>query len=82
MTRDLSRVLMSFFSTNYGWNPSKGHPSLEVFLSRAEEEFFEIIKKDLRHSSLSKKEWGAIRFLADDMSIVIKKANKGLSDVV
>ena len=65
------------FSTKSAWNPPKGHPCLEVFLSQVENELFEITKQDLRYSNLSKEEWRAIRSLADDRSIVIKKADKG-----
>ena len=65
------------FSTKSTWNPPKGHPCLEVFLSQVENELFQITKQDLRYSNLSKEEWRAIRSLADDRSIVIKKADKG-----
>ena len=53
-----------------------------MFLSQAEHELFEIAKKNLRYSILSKEEWRAIRSLADDRSIVIKKADKGSCVVV
>ena len=43
-----------------------------MFLSQAEHELFEIAKKNLRYSILSKEEWRAIRSLADDRSIVDK----------
>ena len=70
------------FSTKSTWNPPKGHPCLEVFLSQVENELFQITKQDLRYSNLSKEEWRAIRSLADDRSIVIKKADKGSCVVV
>ena len=53
-----------------------------MFLSQVENELFEITKQDLRYSNLSKEEWRAIRSLADDRSIVIKKADKGSCVVV
>ena len=65
------------FSTKSTRNPPKGHPCLEVFFSQVENELFEITKQDLRYSSLSKEEWRAIRSLADDRYIVIKKADRG-----
>ena len=64
------------FSTKSSRNPSKGHPCLKVFLSQVENKLFKITKKGLRYSNLCKEEWGAIRSLADDKSIVIKKADK------
>ena len=64
------------------WKPSTGHPNLEVFLSCVEQELFKDIEIPLRYSNLSSKEWGAIRSLADDRSIVIKKVDKGLAVVV
>ena len=70
------------FSTKSTWNPPKGHSCLEVFLSQVENELFQITKQDLRYSNLSKEEWRAIRSLADDRSIVIKKADKGSCVVV
>ena len=53
-----------------------------MFLSQVENELFQITKQDLRYSDLSKEEWRAIRSLADDRSIVIKKADKGSYVVV
>ena len=34
-----------YISTKSAWNPPKGHPSLEVFLSQVENEFFDIPNK-------------------------------------
>ena len=64
------------------WKPPKGHPSLEVFLSEIEKEIFAIPDSRLGYSNLSREEWQAMRSLADDRSIVIKKADKGSSVVV
>ena len=75
VTQELSET--PAFSTKSTWNPPKGHPCLEVFLSQVENDLFQITKEDLRYSNLSKEEWRAIRSLADDRSIVIKKADKG-----
>ena len=64
------------FGPKSSWKPSSGHPNLEVFLSSVEQELFKDIEIPLRYSNLSSEEWGAIRSLADDRSIVIKKADK------
>ena len=70
------------FSTKSTWNLPKRHPCLEMILSQVENQLFQITKQNLRYSNLSNKEWRAIRSLADDRSIVIKKADKGLSVMV
>ena len=68
---------MPAFRSNSSWKPLTGHPNLEVFLSCAEKELFEDIGTSLRYSNLSTEEWKAIRSLADDRNIVIKKVDKG-----
>ena len=70
------------FSPKSSWKPPLGHPNLEVFLSQVENELFEITKEPTRYSNLSQEQWRAIRILADDRSIVIKKADKGSCIVV
>ena len=64
------------FHTKSSQNPPKGDPHLQVFLSRVEEERFTIIERPVRHSNLSQEEWKAIRSLADDGNVVIKKVDK------
>ena len=64
------------------WNPPTGHPNLEVFLSQIEHKLFRIFNKCLPYSNLSKEECQAIRSLAEDRSIAIKKAGKGSCVVV
>ena len=46
-----------------------------VFLSKVEEELFTVIERLVRHSNLSQEVRKAIRSLADDRYIVIKKAD-------
>ena len=70
------------FRSNSSWKPTTGHPNLEVFLSSVEKELLEDKGTSLRYSNLSTEEWEAIRSLADDRSIVIKKADKGSAVVV
>ena len=53
-----------------------------MFLSQIQHEFFHIPDKCLSYSNLSKEEWQAIRSLAEDRSIVIKKVEKRLCVVV
>ena len=70
------------FRSKSSWKPPAGHPNLEVFLSSVEKELFEDIGTSLKYSNLSTEELKAIRSLADDRSIVIKKADKGSAVVV
>ena len=48
-----------------------------MFLSKVEQDLFQTLETLTRYSNLSSDEWKAIRSLADDRSIVIKKADKG-----
>ena len=66
-----------FFTPKSSWKPPKGNPSIELFLIQIEKELFEVCKFNLGYSSFSNKEWQCMRLLANDKSIVIKKANKG-----
>ena len=47
-----------------------------------EKELFKMVETPLRYSNLSKEEWEAVRTLADDRNIVIKKADKGSCVVI
>ena len=51
-------------------------------MSSVKKELFEVIGISLRYSNLSMEAWRAIRSLADDRSIVLKKADKGSAVVV
>ena len=66
------------FSPKSSSKPPLGHPNLAVFLSQ----LFEITKEPPCYFNLSQEEWQAIRTLAEDRSIVIKKADKGSCVVV
>ena len=70
------------FRPKSSWNPPKGHPNLEVFLSEVEKELFTVVDSKLGYSNLSKEEWKAMQTLADDRTIVIKKLDKESCDVV
>ena len=65
------------FSSKSLCEPPLSHPNLEGFLSQVENELFEITKEPTRCSKLSLEEWRIIRTLPDNMSIVIRKADKG-----
>ena len=65
------------FSPKSTWKPTMGHPDVEVFLSKIEHEIFKEVESPLGYSNLSKEEWKAVRSLANDCNIVIKKADKG-----
>ena len=64
------------FTPKSSWKPPTGHPNLEVFLSELEKQIFKIVDSKLGYSNFSKEEWQAMRALADDRSIVIKKLTK------
>ena len=64
------------FSPKSSRSPQVDHPNLELFLSQIEHELFLIPDKRLTYSNLTKEEWQAIRSLADDRSIVIRKTDK------
>ena len=70
------------FTPKSKWNPPKGHPSLEVFLSQREKELFELAKSLRNYSNFSKEEWPAMRSLVNDRSLISKKADKGSCLVV
>ena len=53
-----------------------GHTDVEVFLIQIEHEIFKEVQSPLRYSNLSKEEWKAVRSLANDCNIVIKKTDK------
>ena len=58
------------------------YPNLEVFLSELEKQIFKIVDSKLGYTNFSKEEWQAMRALADDRSIFLKKAEKGSTVVV
>ena len=64
------------------WKPPRSLPHREIYLSQVEHEIFKTCEKPLCYSNLSRDEWRALRSLADDHNIVIKKADKGSCVVV
>ena len=75
-------IVAPAFALKSSWEPPLGHPNLEVFLSQVGGELFKEIQDSLDYSNLSPEEWRAVRSLADNRSIVIKKADKGSCVVV
>ena len=59
------------------WRPPNGHPALEIFLSKVEKDLFDICKKQQTYSNFNSEEWKAMRSLADDRNLVIKKQIRG-----
>ena len=51
-------------------------------MNQLESEFFKMPFDDLKHSNTSKEEWHAVKDLADDRTIIIKKADDGSCVVV
>ena len=72
------------FRPKSNWKPLPGHPGLEFFLNQLEKEIFCNLLTDSSpsNSNMSSEEWKALKGLADDRSIVIKKADKGSCVVV
>ena len=70
------------FTPKSSWKPPTGHPNLEDFLSELEKQIFKMEDSKLGYSNFSKEEWQAMRALADDRSIVLKKADKCSTVVV
>ena len=70
------------FRVKSNWNPPKGHPAEEIFLSKLETKFFSVLPGTPLDYNLSKGEWLATRGLAEDPNIIIKPADKGSCAVV
>ena len=67
----------SSFTPKLSWKGFTGqHPKLEVFLTELERQTFKIVHSKLDYFDFSKEEWQAMRAVADDMSIFIKKLTK------
>ena len=70
------------FHVKSNWNPPKGYPAVEIFLSKLETEIFSVLPGTPLDYNLSKEEWLAMRGLAEDPNIIIKPADKGSCVVV
>ena len=79
-TPDFSNV--PYVKSKSKWSPPKGHPAVENFLSKVENELFKITDKELGYSNFTSEEWKAMRSLPDDKQVVMKKADKSSCVVV
>ena len=70
------------FRVKSNWNPPKGHPATEIFLSKLETEMFSVLTGTPLDCNLAKEECLAMRGLAEDQNIIIKPAVKGSCVVV
>ena len=55
---------------------------MELFLSRLEKELFLFLPRKPQSCNLLKEEWKAMCNLAEDQSVIVKPANKGLCVVI
>ena len=56
---------------------------MEILLSQVDKsDLFKAIERPLGYSNLSRERWDATRLPADDMNIVIKRADKGSCAVI
>ena len=73
---------ISEFKNKSTWNPPKGAPALELFLSQTEKDILSILPGKATNYNLSKEEYLTMRSLQNDRSVVIKPADKGSTVVV
>ena len=72
----------SEFKSKSTWNPPKGAPALELFLSQTEKDILSILPGKATNYNLPKKEYLTLRSLQNGRSVVIKPADKGSAVVV
>ena len=72
----------SEFKSKSTWNPPKGAPALELFLSQTEKDILSILPGKATNYNLPKKEYLTLRSLQNGRSVVIKPADKGSTVVV
>ena len=78
---DDRETIINPFQKKSEFNPKRNDASLEIYLSRLEEEILNI-DPNINYSNLTKEERKALYSLTDDTSIVIKEADKGSAVVV
>ena len=64
------------------WNPPKGPPALELFLSKVQEDIFSVLPGHPKKFNLNRGEYLSMRCLQNDRSVIIKPADKGSALVV
>ena len=78
---DDRETIINPFQKKSKFNPKRNDASIEIYLSRLEEEFLNI-DTNINYSNLTKEERKALYSLRDDTSIVIKEADQGSAVVV
>ena len=63
------------FNVKSNWNPPDGHPALEIFLRKLENEVFSVLQGTTHDYNLSKEKWLAMRGLVQESNIIIKPAD-------
>ena len=80
--KSLSQIYQIYKIFINNQKPPPGHPCVELFLSKLENELFSFLPGKPQACNLTKEEWVAMRSLAEDRSIIIKPADKGSCIVV
>ena len=78
---DEREITINPFQKKSKFNPKRNDASIEIYLSKLEEEILNIDTR-LNYSNLTKEEKKALYALRDDTSIIIKEADKGSGIVV
>ena len=67
----------TIFESKSTWNPPKGAPALELFLSQTEKDMLSILPGKATNYNLSKEEYLTMCSLQNDRSGFLKPAEKG-----
>ena len=73
---------VSTYKPKSTWNPPKGSPALELFLSKVKEDIFSILPGHPKKFNLNKEEYLTMRSPQNDRSFIIRLACKGLAILV
>ena len=73
---------VSTYKLKSTWNPPKGSPSLQLFLSKVKEDTFSVLPGHPKKFNLNREEYFTMRSLHNDRSVIIKPADKGSAVVV
>ena len=58
------------------WKPPNGQTALKISLRKVEKDLFDICHIQKTYSNFNSEEWKAMRSLADDRNLVIKKRTR------
>ena len=73
---------VSTFKPKSSWNPPKGSPVLELFLSKVKEDIFSILREHPNKFNLNNKNHLTTHSFQNNRSVIIKSADKGSAAVV